>query len=184
MLAFFCMWSFMWILWDLCLSPLIFATQSFVSNCCMFVRLLSKHPSILYLNRSPQTGTHRLFSCVYGVVRLESLSDLPYLSLITQLAAPVLSRVAQCVWGMQGMWDGVNVQQTEGGTCCEGVWGLEMGFLGCGGSREGWTWVNQSGCCRHEVTGCSRLQQRGNFGGVSSFIGGWVRVGLTPFVLE
>lgn len=153
----------MWILWDLCLSPLLFATQSFVSNCCMFVRLLSKHPSILYLssNRSPQTGTHRLLSCVYGVVRLESLSDLLYLSLITQLAAPVLSRVAQCVrYAGDVGWSKCSTDRRENvlwGGRGVGWGGLEMGFLGCGGSREGWTWVNQSSCGRHEVTGCSRL---------------------------
>lgn len=72
----------------------------------LFVWLLSKNQSCLYLisMRSPQTGTHRLLSCVYGAVWLESLSDLPYLELITQLAALVLS------WAMQRMWDGVNVQ--------------------------------------------------------------------------
>lgn len=74
-------------------------TQSFVSECCVFVRMLPKRSSILYLssNRSPQTIIHGLFSCVYGVDWLESLSDLPYLSLITQLAALVLSRVCRCV---------------------------------------------------------------------------------------
>ena len=59
--------------------------------------------SILYLsnNRSAQTRTQRPFSCVYGVVWLEFVSDLPYLSLITQRALltglMLLSWVSKCV---------------------------------------------------------------------------------------
>lgn len=89
---------------------------------CLFVAQETIHP-LSRQNRSPQTIRHRLLSCVYGVDWLQSLSDLPYLSLITQLAALVLSRVCKCVRyaGDVGWCKCLNTQKGER---AGGGWGV------------------------------------------------------------
>lgn len=134
-----------------------------------------------------QTRIRRLFNCVYGIVWNESVSDLSYLSLIAQciiLTALVLSLAGKCVSVCRASETNEIEDRCKMLTHTEGDGEAgEGGLLGCGGSWEVWTWVNQYNCSRHEVTGFFRLSQSGNFGG-SSFVGGWMCAELTPFLSE
>lgn len=123
-----------------------------------FCVLSSKSPSILYLSADKNTQT--IQQCLWS--RLAP-TDLPYLSLITRrtlLTALVLSCVGKCVRYVGDVgWCKCST------TCC--LWGGSRWWVSCAAAAvEGWTWVNQSSGCRHEVTGRSRLQQSGNFGGI------------------
>lgn len=112
-------------------------------RCVLCLQMLCDCQIVLYFSNNwpVQARIHRLFSHFYGVVCLQSQSDLPYLPLIIQCALPttlVLSWAGECLWGRGRVWEG-----------------KMAGFLGCGGSRWFRTWVHQSSWCRHEVTGCS-----------------------------
>lgn len=96
-------------------------TQSFVSNLCLSDCCPRIHPSFVSETTGQHRQEHTARSAVFiGSFWLESLSDLSYLSLITQralLTALVLSWVGECV-RYAGDVGWCKYSTDRGGACC------------------------------------------------------------------
>lgn len=136
---------------------------------------LLKNLAIIKAIKTRQDNQDKNRETVYGVSRFKSLSDLPYLWLITQPAALTLYWLSyKCVSGSKGSADKCWEM------CCDRE-GYAWVFGGCGETLEARSAMSKS-ALRLQMWGRRFLQALVTWSfGTSSFTGAWDSVGLTPF---